>query len=293
MRFDVGFHEGKACDAIVRILETRHKAKRENVRFPEMENHNAPVELTFTLNGELLAMEHTGIEPFAGHVELTALAKKCLQPVEELVAERTKFAEHVDLQIPESGLRNLKRTEITSVQRALADWVVESVPNTPISDYGRYVAPVVQHTIPGVPFPVLLHRFDALGNAGFFRVSVNLEAFDRDAERVKRIRKACDTKFPKLAAWKKSDGARTILVLEDNDIQFTSQSIVAEVVLPIAKAAHCRPDEIWLVMSCTDPWIVFPMLTGEKTYFEQTGSMIQIAPTKLESITSRSCAEKV
>ena len=292
MKLDVGFHEGKACDAVVRILEAREKATRCDVTFPEEENHRAPVELTFKLNGQLFAMEHTGIEPFEGHVNLTALAKSNLLPIEDLVAKRGSFSEHVDLQIPEAGLRALKKSDAADVQAALADWVMNAVHQTEIVQYGSYQAAPTTHDVPGVPFPVVLYRFDALGHGGFFRVSVTLESFDRDVARADRIRRACDKKFPKLDAWKKSAGAKTILVLEDNDIQFTNQSVVAETLLPFVKAGQ-SPDEIWLVISCTDPWVVFPMLTDGKSYFEQTGRWFEFHPAKLEAATSRSYKESV
>ena len=39
------FNEGKACDAILRRLEAREVRARRNVRFPERDQHLAPVEL--------------------------------------------------------------------------------------------------------------------------------------------------------------------------------------------------------------------------------------------------------
>jgi hypothetical protein len=56
--------------------------------------------------------------------------------------------------------------------------------------------------------------------------------------------------------------ARTILVLEDNNIQLTNQSIVAETYLPLAMARSDRPDETFLVASLKDPWHAWPMLIG-------------------------------
>jgi hypothetical protein len=64
------FHEGKACDAVVRYLERREGAARANLRFPERERHPASVELLCTIGGHLFALEHTGIEPFAGYMQL-------------------------------------------------------------------------------------------------------------------------------------------------------------------------------------------------------------------------------
>ena len=62
------FNEGKACDAVLQHLERRAGATRSAMRFPEKEGHPAPVELVCTIGGRLYAIEHTGIEPFEGHV---------------------------------------------------------------------------------------------------------------------------------------------------------------------------------------------------------------------------------
>jgi hypothetical protein len=64
---------------------------------------------------------------------------------------------------------------------------------------------------------------------------------------------AVDKKFPKLAAWKANDGAKSILVLEQNDIHLTNASSVADIYLPLAKARPDRPDETHLVASCMEP----------------------------------------
>jgi hypothetical protein len=83
-----------------------------------------------------------------------------------------------------------------------------------------------------------------------------------------RTQRACDDKFPKLAMWKQSDNARTILVLEDNDVQFTNQSIVADAFLPTARARADAPDETYLVSTCTSPWYAWPILVNGRSYFE-------------------------
>jgi hypothetical protein len=64
----VKFNEGLACEAIVRRLESRDQRVRANVRFPEKEQHAFSVEATFEIGDQLYAMEHTGIEPFEGHI---------------------------------------------------------------------------------------------------------------------------------------------------------------------------------------------------------------------------------
>jgi hypothetical protein len=101
---------------------------------------------------------------------------------------------------------------------------------------------------------------------------------------------AVDKKFPKLAAWKK-DNARSILVLEQNDIQLTNASIVADTYLPFAKARVDRPDETYLVASCMSPWWMWPILIDDRSYFDiarsgDTGYW-EFEPSKLVALTQR------
>ncbi len=68
------FNEGKACDAIIRHLETREGGLRQDVRSPERAGHRAPVELTCMIGAHRFAFEHTGIEPFEGQIKLETQA---------------------------------------------------------------------------------------------------------------------------------------------------------------------------------------------------------------------------
>jgi hypothetical protein len=70
----LNFNEGKACDAIIRRLEKSANATRSGLRFPEREGHAFPIEVAVTIGDQLVALEHTGIEPFRGHVEMEAKA---------------------------------------------------------------------------------------------------------------------------------------------------------------------------------------------------------------------------
>jgi hypothetical protein len=47
----IGFNEGKVCDAIVRRIEKRERAERSNCRWPEREQHAAPVEMVCDIGG--------------------------------------------------------------------------------------------------------------------------------------------------------------------------------------------------------------------------------------------------
>jgi hypothetical protein len=191
--------------------------------------------------------------------------------------------------IPANALQGRKMPEVRGIQRALIDWVKATAPTVPPQRYGDYkktsVGPV---TIPGVPFAVSLYRFEpALVPGHHFQ----LTHLVKKAEQLRqdRIREAVERKFP--TAWKRDEGARTILVLEDNDIQLTNQAIVTETYLPLARGRKDRPDETYLVASCMDPWHAWPILIGDTSYFDlaQGGDAgrWEIDPTRLVPLTKR------
>ncbi len=98
---------------------------------------------------------------------------------------------------------------------------------------------------------------------------------DIEAQRGQRILKACNTKrFEKLAVWKESAGARTVLILENPDIFLTNPATVADVYLSIANGRTDRPDETYLFdTSHNSDWLLWPLLIGEQSYFDISGDM--------------------
>jgi hypothetical protein len=285
------FNEGKVCEAIVRRLEQRLNAPRMDMRWPEDERHPFPVELAFTVGGQLFALEHTGIEPFGGHVQMDAEADRLFTPIVDALKNALGTAAVFELMIPANALRGRKMPEVRGIQQALIAWVKATAPTVPAQRYGDYkktsVGPV---TIPGVPFAVSLYRFEpALVHGHHFQLThlvKNGEQLRKD-----RISEAVERKFPKLAAWKRDHKARTILVLEDNDIQLTNQAIVTETFLPLALARQDRPDETYVIASCMDPWHAWPVLIDGTSYFDfaQNGDAQDwaIEPAKLSGLTRR------
>jgi hypothetical protein len=287
----LSFNEGKVCEAVVRRLEERFNAPRTDMRWPEDERHPFPVEIAFTIAGQLFALEHTGIEPFGGHVQMEAEASRHFTPIMDALKNALGVAAVFELIIPANAFRGRNTPEVRRIQQAVIDWVKATAPTLPKRLYADYRGTSVGSvTVPGVPFGISLHRFEpALVPGHYFQI----KHLVRNAEqsRIDRIRKSVEKKFPKLAAWKRDHKARTILVLEDNDIQLTNEAIVTETFLPLAMARQDRPDETYVVASCMDPWHAWPVLVDGKSYFDfaQAGDAEDwgIDPTKLSTLTKR------
>jgi hypothetical protein len=171
------------------------------------------------------------------------------------------------MHMPIDAFTGRKMREVRALQSALIEHVRLTAPTLPIRKHADYRGTLVTTQAPGVPFQVSLVRFDGLPNLpGRFQLKHLARASDEGREL--RIQRTCDDKFPKLARWKVSDDARTILVLEDNDIQLTNPSIVAETFLPIARARNDTPDETYMVATCMSPWYAWPILVNGRTYFD-------------------------
>jgi hypothetical protein len=282
------FNEGKVCDAIIRHLEAREGCERRKLWSPEAAREGEPVELVFELKSMLFALEHTGIEPFEGHVQLNAEAERHFDPIIQAVSGHLP-PEVIELHIPTQVMQGLKKSDVQKIQAALIEWICATAPTLPVKRYADYIGNVEPVAVSGVPFEVRMFRFENIVPPGRLQI-VHVLGGDRAKARAERFARACDKKFPKLAWWKAEKGARSILVLEDNDIQLTNQATVAETFLPIAEARKDRPDETYLVASCVTPWIAWPILIDQKTYFDfaRNGkSYWEIDQTQLSEVTLR------
>jgi hypothetical protein len=259
-------NEGKACDAVVRRLERRENGLRQDVHYPEQENHAAPVEMTFTIGEQLFAMEHTAVEPFKGHMQMEAQAEFLFKPIVDDLKDQLGSKALFELVIPANALQNKKGPELSAIQKAIVDWVKATASTMPARDDSRGTS-VDGVSIPNVPFSVSLFRYEPPPIRDcYFQIKHAVAGGEQS--RSDRMFEAIKKKFPKLAAWRRDQNAKTILVLEDNDIQLTNPSLVADTFVPLAKERGDRPDETYLVVTCMDPWHVWPVLIGDKSYFD-------------------------
>ena len=187
------FNEGKSCDAVIRVLEARAGLTRCDLISPEREGHRAPVEFSLKLGEQLFALEHTGVEPFAGHMRLDAEAPADFDPIKA-------GAPQVDC------------------------------------------PPATSSSFMSLPAPCRPWRAAGEGRC---RQRLPLGA-------AARIRAACAKKFPKLAWWKLNAGARTVLVLEDNDIQLSNPQVIYEALAAVEIEFADRPDEVHVVSTFID-----------------------------------------
>jgi hypothetical protein len=295
-RGDAMFNEGKACDAVIRHIEARENSQRKDLKHPEMDKKNIPhnkhVELTFKVGELFFAIEHTGIEPFPGQIESSVYSHKLFSPIIERVAGKLPNTEFFKLCVP-SKIDTLKPSQIASIQEILVNWIEEIAPTLPISDY-RIATPIEEVREPEVPFKVMLYRYN-ITPINLTRLGGRLQLCNIvddvfiEAERKKRIYTACNKKYPKLFEWKKEDHARTILVLEENDINLTNHQLVINAFIDIDNKIPTKPDEVYLVSTCIDTtWWVTCIRINNKYYTELEFSerSWEVDPTTLVDVSN-------
>jgi len=281
----IRFNEGKACDAIIRHIEAREGHMRQNLRFPEKEGHNSAVELACSIGGQLYAFEHTGIEPFEGHIEIEAKAH--FQPLRTMFSGKIPQGEYYDLHVPAGATLGLKRAQLSNIMLTLAAWISTEGPRLQLAPIGRKGIPVARVADTIVPFSVTLYRCALPGVRG--QLSVAHLVHRPNDLRMRRIRRACQKKFPKLAVWK-TRGARTVLILEGVDDQLTNPIDVAKSVLLAEKAVGNEPDEIYFLFSIIEPWSVWHIRVGTRSFFDLSKPKDRawdVDPQTLLSLTNR------
>jgi hypothetical protein len=254
---------------VLRWLEGRLGASRTDLRSPEKEFDPAPVEITCRLGDQLYALEHTGVEPFEGHVRLQAEAERDFGPIYAGVAGKLPPGDLFELHVPARAMQSLGRREREVAQAGMVAWVIAKAPTAQRTDIGRYATPIMRERPHGVPFDLSLHRFAkpaSLDRA--FSITHIVQSATSDGDRDARIEQACARKFPKLAAWR-NRGAQTILVLEDNDLQLSNPQTIYEAVARAERKLGDGPDEIHLVVTCMEPdWAHFRLRAGALNYYQ-------------------------
>ena len=290
------YNEGKALDAVLRFIEERDNALRENDgRSPDDPKDPDPdplrrVDYVCTVGLTLYAFEHTGIEPFSNQIELGVHNEKLFGPVVERFDHRSD-REVWDLYVPVDASAGLTVNDIGQVQNALIKWIETYAGSIPVVPrYGRRADTLSRQSVGGVPFWFSLRRTTPpvsdtpLSGKLFLRqiAPANLEQ-----QRAARLQAACGRKFPKLAKWKQDSGARSVLVLEENDLWLTNPSLVAEALVPAEATTTDAPDEVFLVSTSIDQTWWVECLRGPGLVAGDPMPPSDFDPMKLTKLTSR------
>ena len=295
----VRFNEGKALDAVIKVIEARAGGELASDGWSpdETQDNDATrrVEYVCTIDGKLFAFEHTGIEPFVGQIDNKIQNEKIWEPIRDQFDRCRNDGEYWELYVPSNAWRYVKSKKLRVVRSALANWVSENHQTVPAATYGDSSANTFMWICAdNIPFKFSLRRwcFDqSSGNPNLlsnrFQIVSSFTA-DLETERAVRICKACDDKYPKLEVWRKSHGAKTVLILEHNDLEHTSAPLVYAALKTAEANRSDTPDEIYLVSILSEKiWFVNCLRREGTTYPDAREGSYRYNPEDLTQLTKR------
>ena len=286
------FHEGKAIDAVLRRIEAREGAARaDDGRSPEEEGHRWPVDYARSVGGRLLAIEHTGIEPFAGAIKLEIDNERLFAPIRARFDGGAPVTEFWELIVPVEATAGLVPSDFWRAQQALGAWIEANAGAVLLARYGdRYGNSPLGESADQVPFRFSLHRWRTGGGPLGGRFVLKFVApHNLEDARHERLQKACEDKFEKLAGYKSDTGARSILILEENDISLTNHQVVFEALTRAEAGRKDMPDEVYLVSTCLqDVWWVTRLRADDRgRYYDDEERFWEVDSASLISLTRR------
>jgi hypothetical protein len=98
---------------------------------------------------------------------------------------------------------------------------------------------------------------------------------------------ASQRKSPKLAKWKRDSGARTVLVLEEDDLSLTNHLRVADALVSAEATTPDAPDEVFMVSTGMGQtwWVI--CLRGPGVVDGEPMPHSEFDPMELTKLTSR------
>ena len=263
-------NEGKACNAVVRLLEKWTGETRVGIRHPEKDGDGPPVELRLKLGTQEYAIEHTRIEPFENQIETSLVFKKINDYVRERLSEPLPGSAYYELHVPINVCLLGKQEKRNQALNNLVEWIQTNAQRLHARNSGRTRparSPIwADDHIKGIPagfncaiellrwpYATLIRR-----KPGSLRMKLYCpnDFSDLEDRRIDRLSRAFSKKFPKLQKCKK-EGARTVLVLESSDGALTKFDQIGNLLPNLLSEYTDAPDEIYLVETHTNPWWVY------------------------------------
>ena len=284
-------NEGKACDAIVRILEKRTGATRANMYRPEgqTDRDGSRVELCLTLGKTVYAIEHTRIEAFRNQIGRGISFALLVRPVITKLDGKLPGPALYDLILPLDRHLKMNRRQLLRTQETLVCWIREKAIELHQAILDRASPDSAQRDLrdrieglpPCFPFPIGLHcqvlQSDSGPEPGEIKASrIAPESDELEKSRAEALLKPLNDKCPKLRNFKREmeqrgNEARAVLVLESDDIALTNDFVVAEKIPGLLAGRLDAPDEIYLIETEIGTWWVRP-IKRDTEYWLMDGS---------------------
>lgn len=261
------WNEGKACDAVLRLLEAECGCQRSNVFLPELTGKGPPVDLRCDLGGVHHALEHTEVEAFAGQIRTAEVFGTLIEPVISEMDGTLPKPGVYSAYFPTDTRIGLKPIEMDAARANLKAWILENAVQLHRNCPEKIDKKSLPHghvgtargTPVGVPFEIALSleiHWSRSGKHDGVLIPSRIAPKDVETRRQERLGKALDRKCPKLVKCKE-EGAATILILENNDIALSNHVLIGEALAQAIKECADPPDRIYLVDTTVKDWTVW------------------------------------
>ena len=224
-----------------------------------------PVDLRLRLGNH----EHTLVEPFENHIKTGVVFREIIAHIRANTGDVLPGTPYYELHVPIDFRLPNRKAERQKALSNLVDWLVAGARTTDERNSGPRLSrrspyrsdDRIQGTPPHFLCEIELLRWpDATlmrRRPGFLGMKLVCPDGLEDRRR-RRLDRAFSKKCPKLQQCKE-DGARTVLVLESDDIALTSFDLIGNQLSAVLAERRDVPDDIFLVQTDTDPWWVWLM----------------------------------
>jgi hypothetical protein len=230
------------------------------------------------------AIEHTLVQAYPEQIQDGVQFVDALEALETQLSPDLPKTAWFMLTVPSHAFKKLSRRKADQIGTSIAKWVLAFAP---LLDLGARFDRRTD-TPPGVPFPVTLQSVTGIPALhGKLRIA-RYTPPDLENLRFQQLAASLDKKLPKLHVWAQS-GARTVLVLEDNDIALTNHVVVSETLRQALATRQLWPDYVVFVMSCMAQfWFASTILEDREFPALSRGGWDYVAfsPADLQDITN-------
>ena len=273
-------NEGKACDAVVRLLEVQTGDARTDIRHPEKDGVGPPVDLRLRLGAQEYTIEHTRIEPFENQIKTGLVFKQINDCIEKRLSDTLPGPAYYALHVPTDVRLPEKKEKRNQALNNFVEWIRKNAQYLHEKNSGRS-RPTrslyrsddrIQGVPTGFDCAVELLRWPnaaLLGHKpGYLGMKLSCPN-DLEKLRIDRLRRAFSRKCPKLQECKTA-GARTVLALESRDIALTNSDLIGNQISKLLAEYTDAPDEIYVVETDINPWWVW-LMKRDDDYWPMVG----------------------
>jgi len=215
--------ESRVLDCVREFLSHVREADCRVVALPDDDaglQSQQSVEMVVQVGHELVSIEHTRMQAFAGQLQADRHFLEFIEPIQASLDEWFTGPGHFDITWDVGADRGHRPRERQRYQEAIECWVKAHAGLLRAADVGRWDSKSrLRAEPPGVPFEVTVTRHHGLDGGVYFGRFAPPDDELRSARRADVVR-ALERKLPKVVQDARARGGRSMLALEISDMAF-------------------------------------------------------------------------